>query len=385
MNFEKYIGIPYAEKGRDIKGLDCYGLVRLVYKNEYDIDLPSFTADYDADDNTKIQDLFAQYKEGWESVDQPKEGDAVLFRMMGIESHIGIVIDGSRFLHVREGRDSVIESLENAKWSKRITGCFKYTEKNHAVLNAVPHPLRTERYTIPVPAGTTLKAMAEGLTKEYDIAPELKSKITILLNGRVIKEEDWEATIIKDSDTLEYRAVPKGGSTFRLIAVVALMYFAAPLAGALTGYTSAAAAAGIMGGQVALGVVAMNVVATAAIVMIGSALINAIAPIRPPVSAGSGAGDRNDPGSAERQLMVTGGRNGANPYGSIPVILGKVRVTPLLGSNNFLTYENERDSYISMLLVWGYGPLQIDDTSYKIGEVPLSSFTDVTKITCNLW
>jgi len=371
MNFEKYIGIPYAEKGRDISGLDCYGLVRLIYKNEYKIDLPSFTADYDADDNTRIQDLFAQYKEGWETIDQPSEGDVVLFRMMGIESHIGIVIDSSHFLHVREGRDSVIESFDNAKWSKRITGFFKYTEKKNAVLNAVPHPLRTERYTIPVPVGTNLKAMAEGLTKEYNIAPELKSKITIIFNGRVIKEEDWETTIIKEGDTLEYRAVPKGGDTFRMIALFAVMYFAPYLAGYAEFAYMGTAGATIAGSAAVYGA------AYAGAILVGSALVNAVAPIRPP----AGGGSQKDPGSAERQLMVNGGANRVNPYGAVPVILGKMRITPLLGSNNFLTYENERDSYLSMLLIWGYGPLSIDDTSYKIGEVPLSSFTDVTKIT----
>jgi hypothetical protein len=116
----------------------------------------------------------------------------------------------------------------------------------------------------------------------------------------------------------------------------------------------------------------------AAVNLIGGALVNAIAPVRPPVQA-----DRNDPGSSERQLMVNGGSNQQRPYGSIPVVLGKVRVTPPLGSTNFLTYENERDSYLSMLLVWGYGPMVIDADTLRIGAVPLNSFTDYNYITAN--
>lgn len=378
MNFEKYIGIPYAEKGRDITGLDCYGLVRLIYKNEYKIDLPSFNAEYTADDNNRIQDLIAQYKEGWESTDTPSAGDIVLFRIMGVESHVGLVISPTHFIHVRENQDSAIESLSAHKWSKRIVGFFKYSEKNNAVLNTVPHPLKTERYTVAVIPGTNVTDLVKDINLQYNVAAELKSRISVIINGRVIAQENWSNRIINKGDVIEYRAVPTGGA-FRMLAIFALSLYAPMLAGYLTGYTSAATAATLLGAQVTVGLTALNIAATAAIFMVGSGLVNAIAPIRPPVGGRSGSG--NDPGSAERQLMVNGGSNRMNPYGVIPVILGKVRMTPLLGSNNFLTYENERDSYLSMLLVWGYGPLSIDDNSYKIGEIPLSSFTDYNKIT----
>ncbi len=369
MNFEKYIGIPYVEKGRDETGIDCWGLVRLIYKNELSIDLPSFSTEYDSIDNERIEDLFAQYKEGWESIDRPSIGDVVIFRIFGYESHIGVCIGDNKFLHVREGRDSVIESLDNPKWSKRITGFFKYSEKKNAVLNTVPHPLRTERYTLAVVPGTTVSELVTNISSQYNIAVELKSRISILINGRVIAQENWNTLLVKQGDVIEYRAVP-GKSALRTLALLAVVYFAPYLAG-----YAEFAYMGTAGATIA-GSAAVYTAAYAATVLVGSALINAIAPIRPPVQT-----QPNDPGSAERQLMVTGGANRANPYGAIPVVLGKLRMTPNLGSNNFLTYENERDSYLSMLLVWGYGPLSIDDTSYKIGEVPLSSFSNVSKIT----
>lgn len=372
MKFEKYIGIPYVDKGRDASGLDCYGLVRLIYKNEYQIDLPNLTAQYELDDNAGIEDLVAQQKEGWELSNEPaQEGDVVVFKIFGHDTHVGVAVSPTHFIHVRENQDSAIESLSAHKWSKRITGFYKYSEKQLAVLNAVPHPLKTERYTLPIVPGCTVTELVEDISREYNIAVELKSRINVIINGRVIAQENWSTTVINKGDVIEYRAVP-GKSAIRVVAVVALAIFAAPIAGALTGYTSAAAAAA----TVTVGLTAAYVATTVAIGMVGSALINAIAPIRPPVSGASGV----DPGSAERQLMVTGGSNKSNPYGAIPVVLGKVRMTPHLGSTNFLTYENERDSYLSMLLVWGYGPLNIDTNSYKIGEVPLTSFTDYTAI-----
>ncbi len=369
MNYEKYIGIPYAEKGRDATGLDCYGLVRLIYKEEFKIDLPSFTTEYTQNDTDRIAELIAQYKEGWEQLDEPQEGSIVLFRIRGSESHVGVVVSPTHFIHVRENQDCVIEVLNSTAWTRRRIGYFKYSEKKNAVLNAVPHPLRTERYTIPVPPGTSLEVLAQGLNKEYNVAPELKSKVTVLVNGFIIPQEKWKDYILCETDVIEYRAVPKG-DIGRLVLVLAVAYFAPYLAGMAEFAYMGTAAATVAGST------AVYAAAYGAALIIGTSLINAIAPIRPP-----SMGSQNDPGSAERQLMVTGGSNQLNPYGSVPVILGKIRMTPRLGSVNYLTYENERDSYLSMLLVWGYGPLSIDDTSYKIGDVPLSSFTDYNKIT----
>lgn len=365
MSFEKYIGLKYKEKGRDFSGVDCYGLVRLIYKNEYKIDLPSFTEEYTQDNTLRIQELIAQYKEGWESVDDPVEGSIVLFRVLGTESHVGVVINSTQFIHVRENQDSVIESLDSAYWKKRKVGYFKYSEKKSAVLNAVPHPLRTERYTMPVPPGTNLKQLAEGLTKEYGIAEELKSKITVLVNGSVIPRNKWEETLLDEGDAVEYRAVPTG-SAGRMLAMLAITFVAPYLAGVAEFAYMGTAAASIGGAA------AVYTATYAATMLVGMSLVNAIAPIRPPVTQSG-----KDPGSAERQLMVNGGSNQQRPYSAIPVVLGKVRVTPPLGSTNYLTYENERDSYVSMLLVWGYGPLHIDLDTLKIGDSLVSGIIDI--------
>ncbi len=370
MQLEKYIGLKYKEKGRDFDGVDCWGLVRLFYKNEFKIDLPSFSSEYTQTDVQRIEELIAQYKEGWESTEQPEEGSIVLFRVLGSESHVGVVVNKEQFLHVRENQDSAIENFDSPFWKKRIVGYFKYSEKKSVVLNAVPHPLRTERYTMPILPGTTLDLLANGLNKEYCVAEELKSKVSIVLNGKVIDEKDWSSTVLKEGDAVEYRAVPKG-SAGRMLALVALTIAAPYIAQAALGTTFGAYAATALGG-----VPTFLAVAQVATVLVGTALINAIAPIRPPVDAAG-----KDPGSAERQLMVNGGSNRQNPYGSIPVVLGKVRVTPLLGSTNYLTYENERDSYVSMLLVWGYGPLNIDASTLKIGDIPLTNYTDYNIIT----
>ena len=358
-----YIGIPFKYKGRDETGLDCWGLVRLIYKNEYNISLPSFGDDYSDNDIERISELIAQYKEGWESIDTPSEGTVVLFKVLGSESHVGIAISDTHFIHAREGYDSAIEAFNSPYWKRRLVGHFKYSQNKGAVLNAIPHPLRTERYTVPIPEGTKLDALAQWILKEYKIADELKSKVSIILNGTVVEQSQWSNITLKDTDTVEYRAIPTGGNTTRLVLTLAVMVVAASYgfdAGAAMGFTGTTATA----------------VGSIAISLVGTALVNYIAPIRMPEF---GAG--TDAGSAERQLMTNGGQNRGTPYAAIPVVLGKVRVTPPLGAVNYLTYENERDSYLSMLLTWGYGPLTIDNSSFRIGEQSISNYTDYTLIT----
>jgi hypothetical protein len=363
MNFEKYIGIPYLEKGRDTAGLDCWGLVRLIYKEVYNIDLPSFQDSYVLEDDERIAELFAQYKEGWQPVETPVCGDLVLFRILGVTQHVGVMINNTQFVHVRQNSNSAVESVANAKWAKRVVGFYKYVEQTGVVLNAVPHPLKTTRITQYIAPGTNLEELFELVNTQNNIAPELCKTAVIMVNGVPVPRVAWGVTVINPTDTVEYRALA-GKDLVRTVAFIALAWYAPTIAVNMLGTT----VAGTVGALTFTGTVA-----AAAVVLAGSALINAIAPIRPPA-------EPKDPGSSERQLMVTGGSNQLNPYGAIPVVLGRVRLTPPLGSVNYLTYENERDSYLSMLLVWGYGPLVIDNNSYRIGNVPLTNFDQVTKV-----
>ena len=364
-----YIGIPFKYKGRTTDGIDCWGLVRLIYSNEYNITLPSFSSDYSENDYDRISELIVQYKEGWEPIEKPVEGSLVLFRIMGAETHVGIAVSDTHFVHAREGYDSAIESFSSPSWSKRVVGHFKYNQKSNVILNAVPHPLKTQRYTIPIPVGTKLDALATWILKEYSVAKELKSKIHIIVNGHVIDESKWSDTVLTDDDVVEYRAVAAGGDTTRTILTIAVMVVAYVYAG-----PAGAEAAGWAGGTMTTTQAVAAFAASTATVYVGMRLVDYIAPIRPP------AGPENA-GSAEQQLMASGAQNRLTPYEAIPVVLGKVRFTPPLGAFNYVTYENERDSYLSMLLTWGYGPLTIDQNTYRIGEQPLSNFTDYNLIT----
>jgi sulfur carrier protein ThiS len=353
----KYIGIPFKANGRDVHGLDCWGLARLIYREQYQVELPSFSDEYHIQDDSRISELIAQYSEGWQVLEVPEPGCLVLFKVFGETTHLGVMVDHTNFIHVREGSNTVLDNLETTRWKHRVVGFYKYNEARSVVLNAIPHPLKTVRVTSLLTPGMNLEELYTKINTENNVSPELAKSVVIMVNGVVVPRVIWNTTVLNTTDVVEYRAVP-GKEAIKMVALIAVVYFApqialqlATAAGATTATTFAAwsAAAPIAAGLTA-----------AAVSVAGSYLINAIAPVRPPKPA-------EDPGSPAQQYLINGANNPYNPYGSIPVVLGKMRITPPLGAKSFATYPTETDSYLNMLLVWGYGPLTLTD--FRIGEV----------------
>ena len=109
-----YIGIPFRYRGRNVSGgLDCWGLIRVVYKEQFGVDLPSFlNRQYDRDNiigakralSDGAQDLFDEPPAG------PVIGDCVLLHIRGLPLHCGLYIGrdaGQEWvLHTTESRGS---------------------------------------------------------------------------------------------------------------------------------------------------------------------------------------------------------------------------------------------------------------------------------------
>ena len=125
MDFAKYSSIPYENKGRSEKGFDCWGLVRLFYLNEKGIELPSYVEEYETCSNASgaiKENMGAE----WNRTDIPEPGDVALFRIRGYPSHVGLMIDNRRFMHVLKGVGVVIEELDSLLWTKRLQGVYHY-------------------------------------------------------------------------------------------------------------------------------------------------------------------------------------------------------------------------------------------------------------------
>jgi lipoprotein Spr/probable lipoprotein NlpC len=112
---EKYIGIPYKFNGRDMKGIDCYGLVWLVEKEVFHKELPIFSNVSDKARDILVNDyrplLNAQ------EVGVPVDGDIVLMFVYGKPVHVGVYYNDG-VLHALENRGVVYEKL-SSRYIKR--------------------------------------------------------------------------------------------------------------------------------------------------------------------------------------------------------------------------------------------------------------------------
>lgn len=127
-----YVGIPYLLHGTTREGIDCWGLPRLWYLEQYGIELPSFGDRYgrelDAVERAHIAEVVRGESSKWQTIRQGHEqrGDLVLFRVAGEEAHLGVVVDAGRFLHARLGTDSCVERYDSPVWARRVAGFYRW-------------------------------------------------------------------------------------------------------------------------------------------------------------------------------------------------------------------------------------------------------------------
>lgn len=363
MNFDKYIGLPYQENGRTLSGVDCWGLARLFYRQELEIDLPDYSDLYTGSWDEQVTRLINYHKDTWQEVQQPSVGDLCLFNIYNEPAHIGIYAGDSKFLHARDGQDSVVESLNNPLWKRRLAGYFSYRHTSSEVnVTGAPHPLRIQKLTDWTVAGTTLTDLVKFLHHKYQISEKLSKRLVLMVDGVPISEDKWSTTILREGQQVSYRTIAQGRSTTRLLlvfaVVVASIYFGPQVGAALAGEGASAAT-----------VAAYTAAAQMAINMAGMALINAIAPIRPP-DAGK------DPGQPNQLNLFNGASNQANRLGAIPVVLGKVRYVGLLGAAPYIE-THTTTNILNMLIIWGFGPLDVQDICVGATNLDQAYYSDL--------
>lgn len=123
-----YIGIPFANRGRDRTGLDCWGLVRLVLREQLGVDLPSLKDKYErASDGVIVSHLVNAQRPiiGAERVNDPIAGDIVLLSLRGLPCHVGVYVGGGLMLDVRKDTETVVEDLSAPRWARRVEGYYR--------------------------------------------------------------------------------------------------------------------------------------------------------------------------------------------------------------------------------------------------------------------
>lgn len=126
---KKYLGTPYKHKGRDLKGLDCWGLGVCVFK-DMGIDLLDFDVDYDEDWGFKGENHFIEnYWKQWDLVTDPKPFDCVLFKSHpdAMPNHGGLYLGEDKFLHACKV-GVVIGDMRREVLQRLKVGFFRHKE-----------------------------------------------------------------------------------------------------------------------------------------------------------------------------------------------------------------------------------------------------------------
>jgi probable lipoprotein NlpC len=128
----KYIGIPFKPNGRDRNGLDCWGLVCLVHKEELGLELFPYNDIFltNSHENLKhVAKVIQEGKEKLKEIKKPEPFDIIVLRAGTYIWHVGIVIDKKRMLHVMDGIESVVEEYTGLFWRDRIDGFRRHIDR----------------------------------------------------------------------------------------------------------------------------------------------------------------------------------------------------------------------------------------------------------------
>jgi cell wall-associated NlpC family hydrolase len=129
MRITDFIGIPFTHRGESFKGADCWGFVRLFYKNWLSKYLPDLSDYYSNSDNYKscghVYPLAAGFFKEIKK-DEFKKYDIALFRIAGVAVHVGIILDKQTFIHCWDKTGSIISRFDDLNFKNKLDSIWRY-------------------------------------------------------------------------------------------------------------------------------------------------------------------------------------------------------------------------------------------------------------------
>jgi probable lipoprotein NlpC len=105
VQYHDWKGTPHRWGGMSKQGIDCSGLVQLTFQQKFALVLPRTTAE-----QVKIGQGVRR------SELQP--GDLVFFKTGMNVRHVGMMVDGMKFLHASSSRGVLLSRIDNPYWQR---------------------------------------------------------------------------------------------------------------------------------------------------------------------------------------------------------------------------------------------------------------------------
>ena len=119
--YDDLIGIPFVDGGRDMEGMDCWGLAKVCFKRQeiavQDYDISAFNA-------VKIDAELSTNSYVWQKMDNPVVGCLVLINIscQGFANHVGIYVGENKFIHAYANSGVCISTIK--RWKSHIIGYY---------------------------------------------------------------------------------------------------------------------------------------------------------------------------------------------------------------------------------------------------------------------
>ena len=125
--YAKYVGIPFESKGRTKEGADCYGLVRIVLEENFNMKLPLLNGYSDALNGKETSAYISENTPllSGEELSDPQVGCVVvLSTSQGLSGHVGVIVDKNMILHTTKENGAVIERIDSNRIKNKIRGYY---------------------------------------------------------------------------------------------------------------------------------------------------------------------------------------------------------------------------------------------------------------------